>query len=121
MDKFGLQGNGFFFDIKNHLVHEGNGLAAILQQAFFFIARSAFAGIGFAVEIGVALQHMAPVFPKLGQHIRPGAYGPIVERKVIGLHAGLGVKLFRLPRHGCKEHHGQPVFELRVLAHQANA
>ena len=121
LQEFRVQRHAFLFDVEHHLLHERDGLAAIGQVALFLVAGLAFARIRLAAEIRVALQHMAPVLDELGQHIRPGADRPIVQRQVFLGHAGLGVELLGLPRHGRKKGHRQPVFELRVFTDHADA
>ena len=80
LHELGLQRHAFFLDVKHHLVHKGRGLAAVVQVAFFFVTRLAFAGIGLTPEVGVALQHVAAVLGELGQHEGASAHGPIIER-----------------------------------------
>ena len=121
LHELGLQGHAFFFDVKHHFVHKGRGLAAVVQVAFFFVARLAFAGVRLAPVVGVALQHVAAVLGELGQHEGAGAHRPVVERQVFLRHAGLGIKLFGLPGHGREKRHRQPVLELGVLADDPNA
>ena len=66
---------------------------------------------------GLRSSTMRGVRVVLGQHVRPGADRPPVEREVAPLvHAALRIELVRLHRHRREERHREPVHELRILA-----
>ena len=73
------------------------------------------------MEVGIALQHHAPVGIVLAQHIGAGADRIPVERDVALGQSRLGIEDIGLPGHGREEGHGEPVLELRILAFETDA
>ena len=70
----------------------------------------------------IPLEHHPRVRVVLGEHVRPGADRPPVEREVAPVvHAALRVELVGFHRQRREERHRQPVHELRVLALDAHA
>ena len=113
--------HGFALDTGNEAVDEGHGLAAVVQQARLLVAGHAFAGIGLAAIVGVALHDVITVLDELHHHVGPGAHRPHVQRQRALGHAGLGVEGIGLPGHRRHEGHLHPVTPLRVLALDADA
>jgi len=118
--ELGPQRGLVLLDVEHQLVEKRQGFAAVSQQACLLVAGHSFAGIGGTVVVGVARHHMAPVGKVFDHHERAGAHGPHVERQAVAGHAGLGVELVGLPRHGGGEGHRHPVFPLRILALDAH-
>ena len=106
---------------KTTLSISGSALAAVVEQSRRAVARLALAGIGLAVEVGVAFEHHATVGIVLGQHVRAGADRIPVERQVLFAHSRLRVETIDLARHRREKRHRQPIDELRVLAEQRDA
>ena len=57
---------------------KGMRLAAVVEQARFLVAGHAFAGVGLAAVVRVALQHMAPVLDRT----RSSCTGPVPTGQV---------------------------------------
>ena len=115
------QWHAFFFQRHHNTIDKRRALTAIIQQTGRRITRPARARIRVATKIRVLGQYMAPIRDGFDQHIRPGSHRPGIERQIVFGHARLGVKAIGLPGNGRGERHGQPVFELRILAQHLDA
>ena len=98
-------------------VDERRRLAGVGEEPRLAVARLARRRIRLAAEMRVALEDHPGVRVVLGEHVRPGADRPPVEREVAPLvHAALRIELVRLHRQRREERHREPVHELRILA-----
>ena len=121
LKEFRLKRHRFLLDFEDDPVDEREGLAAGVEITLFLVARFPFAGIGYVAKEGVLHHLVAAVFLENAHHEGARTDGPGVEREVVLLKAALRIELFRLPRDGREEGHGEPVGKLRVLALDADA
>ncbi len=116
-----LERDPLLLDGEDDAIDEGQRLAAVVEQPGAWSAGSPSHGYVSPAKFGLRIEDVAPVLLVLGQHVRPGADRPVVERQVLLGESRLRVELVGFPRNRGGEHHRQPVLELRVLAVEPHA